>query len=209
MAKSKNPKTLDNETFEWMKHQKVLKDVNSKPGRPVGPRTAAKRRQRYFHIRNVARKEIADLVKLARTLPERQFKQIFNVDRLLPQPYPEIKDLMDKSLSEIEYTKKVQEKLGEIQERTKPVDDFAELVFALLRYPVPTKSDPDANRAEIARLFIKLGFEYLNNMAPDLMTVSHEQTRAAAIDLANYLAESFKPKSERRYSRPYQGTYGY
>ena len=200
--KSKNLKTLDNSTFEWIKEQKVLKDINSESGRgrPEGAlvkeikkrKEADARRQRYFHIRNVARKEIDDLVKLVKTLPEKQFEQIFNIDRIKPQPYA--------------VTEKEKEKL---QEKTKPADDFPELVFSLLRYPIIDKDDPNMNRAEIAQLFIQWGFEYLCSMAPDLMTLSHEQTRAAAVDLADYLAESFKPKSERQYSRPMQGTYGY
>jgi hypothetical protein len=59
--------------------------------------------------------------------------------------------------------------------------------------------------AEVAKMFIETGFAYLSKK-DYLMTLSHEQTRAAAVDLANYLAESFKAKSE--YRRP-PGTHGY
>ena len=201
--KSKNLKTLDNSTFEWIKEQKVLKDINSESGRgrPEGVlvkeikkrKETDARRQRYFHIRNVARKEIDDLVKLVKTLPEKQFDQIFNIDRIKPQPYP----ITEKDKKEL-------------QEKNRPVDDLPELVFSLLRYPTFGKDKPSINRAEIAQLFIRYGFEYLCEMAPDLMTLSHEQTRAAAVDLADFLAESFKNKEERRYSRPpISSGYGY
>lgn len=194
MVLTRNPKTLDNETFEWIEEQKVLKDNKSKVGRPESPlKTAAKRRQRYFRIRKVARKEIADLVKLVKKLPEKQFEQIFNIDRIKPQPYAE-----------------TEKEKNELQEKTKSVDDLPELVFSFLRYPSFRHDKPSINRAEIARLFIEWGFEYLCEMAPDLMTLSHEQTRVAALDLANFLTESFKQKSERFYSRPpTQSGYGY
>jgi hypothetical protein len=77
MAKPKTPKTLDEETFTWIKNQKSL----NRPGRPP---EAAKRRQRYFAIRNVARKEIVDLTKLADMLPKDQLEQIFTWETLKP-----------------------------------------------------------------------------------------------------------------------------
>jgi hypothetical protein len=81
MAKPKTPKTLDEETFTWIKNQKSL----NRPGRPPSDRsTGAKRRQRYFNIRNVAQKEIADLTRLANMLPKKQLKQIFTWETLKP-----------------------------------------------------------------------------------------------------------------------------
>ena len=89
-------------------------------------------------------------------------------------------------------------------------ESLESIARVLLWHPVVERADPDVNKAEIARLFIKWGFEYLSNMAPDLMTISHEQTRATAVDLAEFLAESFKLPSERFYSRPAtQSGYGY
>lgn len=86
-------------------------------------------------------------------------------------------------------------------------ESLVPIVYVLLWHPVVAKADPDVNRAEIAQLFVKWGFEYLSCMAPDLMTLSHEQTRAAAVDLANFLTESLKPKEERRYSTPRAAMY--
>jgi hypothetical protein len=63
------------------------------------------------------------------------------------------------------------------------------------------------NNADIARMLIKWAFESLSEMAPDLMTLPHQQAKEAAIDLANFLAESFKPKNEQRYSRPGSASY--
>lgn len=73
MAKPKRVYTVDEEMFAWIESEKTLKG----PGRPS---EAARKRQRYLRIRNVARKEIADLTKLAKTLSEHQREQIFNVD---------------------------------------------------------------------------------------------------------------------------------
>lgn len=200
MAKTKSLKTLDNETFEWIEKQKTVDVYNYKE--------AARRRQRYFHIRNVARKEIADLVKLAKTLPEDQFKQIFNIDRILPHPNPDPE--FKEGETDKEYAERVKRARAELEERTKPCDDFAELVYVLLRYPVFAEAEPDMNRAEIAREFIERGFEYLSEKAPDLMTISHQQAKDAAVDLANFLTESLKPKAERRYFRPgHPAGYGY
>ena len=77
MGKPKTLKTLDEETFKWIKNQKTL----NIPGRPPGD---DRKRQRYFSVRNVARKEIADLTKLAKMLPDDQVDQIFNIDTLKP-----------------------------------------------------------------------------------------------------------------------------
>jgi hypothetical protein len=197
MVKTKNLKTLDNVTFEWIEKQKMLKSDKTKLAGENAIKESAKSRSRYFQIRNVARKEIADLVKLAKTLPEDQFTQIFNLDRLKPQPYPEGKTKDE-----------VQKKLNEILKGPGPVDDLAELVFALLRDPLFAKADPDVNRAEIAKLFIETGFNYLSKKSYNV-TLSHERTIKEAIDLANYLAESFKDEDERRYSRPMDGKRGY
>jgi hypothetical protein len=66
--------------------------------------------------------------------------------------------------------------------------------------------DLKRNRAEVARLFIKLGLKSLWEMAPEIMkTGSNNQTKELAVDLANALAESLKPEKERRYVRAHYG----
>jgi hypothetical protein len=87
-------------------------------------------------------------------------------------------------------------------------ESLESIVIALL-WSTANLGEPDTNRAEIARLFIKWGFSYLSQVLPDLMTISHEQTRASAVDLADFLAESSKPKTDRHYYRSGGGTYTY
>ncbi len=73
MKAQKALKTLGESTFEWIeKTEKAKKE--SMPGRP----STNVERQRYLHIRRVALKEIEDLTKLAKCLPEDQLQQIFN-----------------------------------------------------------------------------------------------------------------------------------
>lgn len=161
MAKSRIVKTLDDNTFEWIENQKPL----SRPGRRA---EAAKRRQRYFSIRNVARKEIADLTNLARTLPDDQLNQIFNVDTLKP------------------------------------------IVNELLWGPVyvppyPKRAQLYLERAKIAELFIKWGFDYLSTMKGNMVTLSNKRTIDEANDLARFLLETFK--SEWPYYPEVHGKY--
>ena len=54
-------------------------------------------------------------------------------------------------------------------------------------------------KAEIARLFINTGFMYLSSIHRNNLTLSHLNTISEATDLANYLVEQLKPRSERRY----------
>ncbi|MCS4537354.1 MAG: hypothetical protein HYY67_00655 [Thaumarchaeota archaeon] len=61
---------------------------------------------------------------------------------------------------------------------------------------------PDPNRARIAQMLIEQGFGYLGLAVRNKITLSHGRTIQEAIDLANFLAESAKPESERRYSQP-------
>lgn len=70
MQKAKVLKTLDDSTFKWIESQKSL----ATPGRPAKPNAV---RQRFFHIRKVALKELEDLTRLAEILPEDQLSQIF------------------------------------------------------------------------------------------------------------------------------------
>lgn len=76
MANSKVPKTLDEGAFKW------IENVKKNIGHPQELKNAE--RQRYFHIRKVALKEIEDLTKLAECLPEDQLAQIFNDEKLRP-----------------------------------------------------------------------------------------------------------------------------
>jgi hypothetical protein len=84
MAKSEILKTLDEETFDWIEYQKK-KQKEKIPGRPNDEsKQQNTRRQRFFHIRQVAQKEIVDLTRLAEILPEDQQSQIFNDNKLWP-----------------------------------------------------------------------------------------------------------------------------
>lgn len=58
--------------------------------------------------------------------------------------------------------------------------------------------EPDAERAKIAHLLIRQSFLYLSKNKR--LTRSNINTIEEAIDLSNYLAETFKPEEERYYS---------
>lgn len=55
---------------------------------------------------------------------------------------------------------------------------------------------PDANIAKIAHLFVREGFRCLSEQNK-YVTKSHARTIEEAIDLSNFLVETFKPESER------------
>ena len=76
------------------------------------------------------------------------------------------------------------------------------VVSSLLRTPISDAHPPDLNRAEIAKLFVNVGLEYLREKKPRHITSSHQETMDQAIDLVNYLVEMFKPEEERTYSAP-------
>lgn len=76
------------------------------------------------------------------------------------------------------------------------------VVEALLWHPVVARAEPDLTRAEIAQLFIRVGFDYLSSMRPSDMTKAHQDTVNQASDLSNWLVDRFKPEGERRYIRP-------
>ena len=79
MATPKLLKTLADSDIEWLKNQKTYPDsIRGRPPRKGHERT------KLHSIRNIARKEIADLALLATVLPEQQQKQIFNVKTLEP-----------------------------------------------------------------------------------------------------------------------------
>jgi hypothetical protein len=58
---------------------------------------------------------------------------------------------------------------------------------------------PDRNRAEIADMLIRLGFDYLEMKAGDHVNLSNRRTMREAVDLSAYLLQSIKGE---RYSRP-------
>jgi hypothetical protein len=58
----------------------------------------------------------------------------------------------------------------------------------------------DLRKAEIAHVFIDKGFHYLAYASTQAsLTLSHKRTINEALDLANYLVQSFKPEKERNY----------
>ena len=80
MVKPKIPKTLDEETFKWINNKRTPRV----PGHPPDSKKDNAVRQRFFYIRQVAQKEIADLTRLAEILPEDQQNQIFNDQKFYP-----------------------------------------------------------------------------------------------------------------------------
>jgi len=59
-----------------------------------------------------------------------------------------------------------------------------------------------AGRHDIARLLVTYGLSYLREKRRDMMTISHSNTIAEAIDLSDFLAEMSKPEGKRNYSQP-------
>ena len=80
MARAKIPKTLGEDTFKWINNKRNPR----MPGHPPDSKKDNAVRQRFFYIRQVAQKEIADLTRLAEILPEDQQDQIFNDQKLYP-----------------------------------------------------------------------------------------------------------------------------
>lgn len=160
MAKPKRIYTLDEDMFTWIEHEKTLNE----PGRPP---EAAKKRQRRFVIRNIARKEIADLTKLAKRLPQDQLDQIFN------------KDNLEGLVMELLWSPVLK----------RPDSKNPEGPGVRVR-------EPDLETAMIAQLLIEYGFSYLIMMKPTMVTLSHRRTIDEAIDLSKFLLESFKPNSK-------------
>jgi len=61
---------------------------------------------------------------------------------------------------------------------------------------------PDVNIAEIARLLVQQGFRCLSEQNK-YVTKSHARTIEDALDLSNFLVETFKPESERSLAHGY------
>lgn len=89
MTKPKLSKTLSDSDIAWVKKQKAF----PLPGVPQTPlpekglskkQQQARKRQKFFKVREIVLKEISDLTLLAEFLPEDQLKQIFTEEQLLP-----------------------------------------------------------------------------------------------------------------------------
>lgn len=84
----KIPKTLSEEHFDFLKKQIEVNPRISytKEFPPISYSKAriekdrAKKRQTYQHIRNVAKKEMSDLTKLAQILTDKQYDQLFSTE---------------------------------------------------------------------------------------------------------------------------------
>jgi len=61
---------------------------------------------------------------------------------------------------------------------------------------------PNQNKADIARLFIQEGFNYLQRMKPENITLAHRRTIEEALDLSNYLVEVFEGEG-KYHPKPY------
>ena len=62
---------------------------------------------------------------------------------------------------------------------------------------------PDIRRADIANLLVQHGFRYLYYSKQHDITLSHKRTINEALDLANFLVQSYLPVGQRSY---YSGT---
>lgn len=76
-------------------------------------------------------------------------------------------------------------------------DTLMPVLESLLWDPVVYGADPDLERAKIAELLVKFGFNYLSNMKRNQITLSHRRTIEEAIDLSHFLLDSFRPESDR------------
>jgi hypothetical protein len=79
-----------------------------------------------------------------------------------------------------------------------------ENLYPIIHGLIPTRGvarvQRELRKAEIAHAFIDLGFHYLYQAStPASITLSHKRTINEALDLANYLVQSFKPEKERDY----------
>ncbi|KON33298.1 MAG: hypothetical protein AC479_05145 [miscellaneous Crenarchaeota group-6 archaeon AD8-1] len=80
------PRTLSKEHFDFLNKQKEVnpRSMYKSPAVPLSyskkrrERELAKIRQKYKYIRDVAKKEMEDLAKLAEMLPEKQYDQLFS-----------------------------------------------------------------------------------------------------------------------------------
>lgn len=94
MTKGKVPKTFAEDTFEWIQKQKTFPskrrgkqargdlDKRSLDYQMINEAEKQRRRNRYSTIRDTAKKEINDLKRLAKILPEDQQQQIFDENNL-------------------------------------------------------------------------------------------------------------------------------
>jgi len=79
-----------------------------------------------------------------------------------------------------------------------------ENLYPIIHGLIPTRGvarvQRELRKAEIAHAFIDKGFHYLYYAStPASITLSHKRTVNEALDLANYLSQSFKPEKERDY----------
>ena len=72
------------------------------------------------------------------------------------------------------------------------------LVNAMINFPNVGMVDPDPVLAEIARLFIYTGFEYLRRAKPVNSSISSERIIDEALDLSRLLTLQFYPENLRR-----------
>jgi hypothetical protein len=64
-----------------------------------------------------------------------------------------------------------------------------------------SENEPNPTKAEIADMLIRWGFNYLEAMTKEKLTLSHERTMNEALDLSNYLLSQIKGT---RYSRQFE-----
>ena len=81
------------------------------------------------------------------------------------------------------------------QESMKPI------VEALLLRPLQENAKPDLKRAEIAKLFIHAGFEYLQQVKKEPAGGLYERAISDGLEICDALVDLFRPPSER-FERP-------
>jgi hypothetical protein len=185
MAKPKKEKTLDNETFKWIEEQNPRRCLKC-PG--AGVDWASKPMRITCPKKGHPLKAWGDVcsVKPGRPLEvNRRRQRYFSIRNVA---HKEIDDLT--KLAEVLPDKQANQIFT--------VDHLKGLASALLQdpvgFPFPDRAPLYLERARIAQLFIKYGFDYLSGMNSSMMTLPHKNTMEEAIDLSRFLLETFPSK---------------
>ena len=84
--------------------------------------------------------------------------------------------------------------------RVMTLENLYPIIHGLVFTRNMAKIEQDLRKAKIAYVFIDKGFHYLAYASFQAsLTLSHKRTINEALDLANYLVQSFKPEKERNY----------
>jgi hypothetical protein len=81
-------------------------------------------------------------------------------------------------------------------------DSLKPIIGSLLLGVAVFNESPDKNKAEVAEMLIRLGFDYFEQKAGENITLSHQRTVNEATDLSYYLLQKIKGE---RYAQPTVG----